>query len=84
LKVLSGPRAGHAMPITKVRTTLGRAGVQVAMVIRTGDAFALSVVEGDRLPTVNGVAMTGSEAVLAAGDVVEIMGARLEFVGAKG
>ncbi len=80
LKVLSGPGAGHAIPITKVRTTLGRAGVQVAMLIHTGDTFALSVVEGDRLPTVNGAAMTASEAVLAAGDVIEIMGAKLEFV----
>jgi predicted component of type VI protein secretion system len=82
LKVLSGPSAGHAIPITKVRTTLGRAGVQVAMLIRTGDTFALTAVEGDRLPVVNGAAMTGSEAVLVAGDVIEIMGARLEFVAA--
>ena len=81
-KVLSGPGTGGAIPITKVRTTIGRAGVQVALVIRTGDTFALSHVEGEVPPMVNGVSLTGSEALLVPGDVVEILGARLEFVAA--
>jgi hypothetical protein len=81
-KVLFGPGAGGAIPITKVRTTIGRAGVLVALLIRTGDTFALSLVEGDRPPLVNGAALAGDEAVLVAGDVIEILGARLELVGA--
>ena len=81
VKVLSGPSAGRAIPITKDRTTIGRAGVQVAVLIRTGDIFALTLVEGERPPLINGAAPAGDETVLAAGDVIEIAGARLEFVG---
>jgi pSer/pThr/pTyr-binding forkhead associated (FHA) protein len=80
LKVLSGPGEGRSIPIAKVRTTIGRAGVQVALIIRTGDTHALSRVEGDP-PRVNGALLEGSEAVLAPGDVIEIAGARLEFTG---
>jgi predicted component of type VI protein secretion system len=80
LKVLSGPGEGRSIPIAKVRTTIGRAGVQVALIIRTDDTYALSLVEGDP-PRVNGEVLEGVEAVLAPGDVVEIAGARLEFTG---
>jgi pSer/pThr/pTyr-binding forkhead associated (FHA) protein len=81
LKVLSGPGTGRAIAITKAQTTIGRAGVQVALLSRTGDTFALSLVEGERPPLINGTPPTGDKTVLAAGDVIEIAGARLEFVG---
>jgi len=81
VKVLSGPRAGRAIPITKAQTTIGRAGVQVALLSRTGDTFALSLVEGERPPLINGAVPASDETVLAPGDVIEIAGARLEFVG---
>jgi pSer/pThr/pTyr-binding forkhead associated (FHA) protein len=81
LRLLSGPVAGRAIPITKTQTTIGRAGVQVALLSRTGDSFELSLVEGERPPLVNGAAPTSDRTVLEAGDVIEIAGARLEFVG---
>ena len=40
LKILNGPRAGELMPITKERTTLGKPGMQVA-VIADGEALPL-------------------------------------------
>ena len=80
LKVLSGPGEGRSILIAKVRTTIGRAGVQVALIIRVGDTYALSLVEGAP-PLVNGVPLEAIEAVLAPGDVIEIAGARLEFTG---
>src|SRR5450631_942567 len=81
VKVLSGPGAGRAIPITKAQTTIGRAGVQVALLSRTGDTFALSLVEGERPPLINGAMPAAEQTVLAAGDVIEMAGARLEFVG---
>jgi hypothetical protein len=81
-KVLAGPGAGTNVPITRVRTTIGRAGVQVALLIRTGETFALSHLEGDQPPRVNGVALAAAEAVLVPGDVIELLGARLELVAA--
>jgi pSer/pThr/pTyr-binding forkhead associated (FHA) protein len=80
IKVLSGPGAGRAIPLTKASTTLGRAGVQVALISRTGDSFSLSLIEGERPPLLNGTVPTGDETPLASGDIIEILGARLEFV----
>jgi pSer/pThr/pTyr-binding forkhead associated (FHA) protein len=81
LKVLSGPGAGRAIPLTKASTTVGRAGVQVALISRTGDSFSLSLIEGERPPLLNGNAPTGDTTPLASGDIIEILGARLEFMG---
>jgi predicted component of type VI protein secretion system len=81
VKVLSGPNAGRAIPLTKQQTTIGRAGVQVALISRAGDAFDLKPVEGERPPLVNGNALADEGAALTSGDVIEIAGARLEFVG---
>jgi pSer/pThr/pTyr-binding forkhead associated (FHA) protein len=81
VKVLSGPNAGRAIPLTKRETTIGRAGVQVALISRAGDSFDLKPVEGDRPPLINGKVLAGEGATLTSGDVIEIAGARLEFVG---
>jgi hypothetical protein len=81
VKVLSGRNAGRAIPLTKPQTTIGRAGVQVALISRAGDSFGLKSVEGDRPPLVNGNTLADEGAVLTSGDVIEIAGARLEFVG---
>lgn len=81
VKILAGPGAGRAIPITKTQTTIGRAGVQVALLCRRGDTFALSLVEGERPPLVNGAPPAAGETVLTTGDVIEIAGSRLEFSG---
>jgi hypothetical protein len=81
VKVLSGPSAGRAIPLTKQQTTIGRAGVQVALISRAGDSFDLKPVEGDRPPLVNGKVLADQGAALTSGDVIEIAGARLEFLG---
>ena len=78
LKFLSGPRAGHMMELTGASTTVGRAGVQVAVIERLGDGFRLRPVEGDPVP-VNGHPAGAGGVVLAAGDVVEILGSSFEF-----
>jgi hypothetical protein len=81
VKVLSGRNAGRAIQLTKRETTIGRAGVQVALISRGGDSFNLKPLEGDRPPLVNGNALADGGATLLSGDVIEIAGARLEFVG---
>jgi len=81
VKVLSGPGAGRLIPITKEEVTIGRAGVQVALIRRSGEAFHLKPVEGDQ-PVVNATAVASEGVLLNAGDVIEIAGAKLEFGGA--
>jgi hypothetical protein len=83
LKFLSGPKAGQAVALTRDRTTIGRAGVQLAIIERSGEAYRLKRVEGEPTP-VNGQAVAADGVALATGDVLEILGNRLEFLAAGG
>ena len=83
LKFLSGSRAGQAVALTRERTTIGRAGVQLVAIERSGEAYRLRLVEGEPTP-VNGRPASEDGVPLATGDVVEILGNRMEFVGAGG
>jgi predicted component of type VI protein secretion system len=80
LKVLVGPQTGREIPLTKEQTSIGRAGVQVALITQTGNALRLTPIEGNDAPLVNGQPATGAGIGLAPGDVIEIAGSKLEFV----
>jgi hypothetical protein len=80
VKVLAGPQAGREIPLTKGETSIGRAGVQVALISQAGDAFRLKSIEGNRAPLVNGQPATDAGVDLSPGDVIEIAGSKLEFV----
>ncbi|HEX4524885.1 MAG TPA: FHA domain-containing protein [Casimicrobiaceae bacterium] len=83
LKFLSGYKAGQAVALTRERTTIGRAGVQLAVIERSGDGYRLKSLEGAPTP-VNGRPASADGVGLAAGDVLEILDSRLEFVAAGG
>jgi hypothetical protein len=69
---------------TKPETTLGRPGVQVASIVRSGSTFRLKPVEGISPPTLNGRPVGSDGVELAPGDIIEIAGTRLEFVDPTG
>jgi pSer/pThr/pTyr-binding forkhead associated (FHA) protein len=81
LKVLSGAGEGQLIPLAKPETSLGRAGVQVAIITRHGESFRLRQIEGARAVHINGSPLAKDEVELAPGDVIEVVGRRLEFVG---
>ena len=80
LKLLSGINAGALVGLTKAETTVGRPGVQVAVIVQAGTSFRLKPVEGASPPRINGKPVDGEGIQLAHGDTIEIAGARLEFV----
>jgi predicted component of type VI protein secretion system len=80
VKVLAGPQAGREIPLTQEETSIGRAGIQVALISQAGGAFRLKSIEGDRAPLVNGWPATDAGVDLSSGDVIEIAGSKLEFV----
>jgi pSer/pThr/pTyr-binding forkhead associated (FHA) protein len=82
IKVLTGVNAGVSMPLTKLETTIGRPGVQVAAIVKNGDAFVLKRIEGERAPVVNNQPVVEDGAELAHGDVIELAGRKIEFVSA--
>ncbi len=80
LKVVSGAMTGRILPLVKDETLIGRTGVQVAALRRTADEVRVVPIEGANPPCVNGTPIAPDGQVLAAGDVLEIAGARLEVV----
>src|SRR5262249_35662221 len=77
---LTGFNAGASVPLIKAETTIGRPGVQVAAIVKSGNAFLLKRIEGGEAPLVNGRTIVGEAAELANGDRIDIAGARLELV----
>ena len=59
IKVLNGAAAGREVMLTKVVTTVGKPGVQVASITKRPGGYVLAHVEGALRPTVNGSPVTG-------------------------
>ena len=80
IRVLNGAAAGREVSLTKVVTTVGKPGVQVASVTKRPGGYVLSHVEGSRRPNVNGQPV-GEEAVaLKDGDIIDLAGTQMQFV----
>lgn len=79
LRLVSGPNAGRELKLEKQVTTLGKPGVQVAVVARREHSYFLSRVEGTAGPQLNGGAVDDKPHPLRAGDRVELMGVTMIF-----
>ncbi|GAB6042347.1 FHA domain-containing protein [Endothiovibrio diazotrophicus] len=79
LRILNGPNAGRELELTKVVTSLGKPGVQVATINKRADGYFLAHVEGKSPPTVNGTAVSG-EQKLKDHDVIVLSGIQVEFL----
>jgi pSer/pThr/pTyr-binding forkhead associated (FHA) protein len=82
IRVLNGAAAGREVMLTKVVTTLGKPGVQVASITRRPGGFFFAHVEGASRPSINGEPLAADSAPLRNGDVIELAGTRMQFVNA--
>ena len=80
IKVLNGAAAGREVTLTKVVTTVGKPGVQVASITRRPNGYAFAHVEGGSRPSVNGIPLTGDSIPLRNGDVIELAGTQMQFI----
>jgi hypothetical protein len=80
IKVLNGAAAGREVALTKVVTTVGKPGVQVASITKRPNGYALAHVEGAQRPSINGVTLVGESVPLRNGDVIELAGTQMQFV----
>ena len=80
IKVLNGAAAGREVTLTKVVTTVGKPGVQVASITKRPNGYAFAHVEGTARPSVNGIPMTGESIPLRNGDVIELAGTQMQFI----
>lgn len=76
VKLLDG---GREMVIKKTLTTLGRSGVQVAVITKRPHGYFLSHVEGDGRPVLNGHAVGLQAQQLENGDIIELAGVSMLF-----
>jgi predicted component of type VI protein secretion system len=80
IKVLNGAAAGREVPLTKVVTTVGKPGVQVASITKRPGGYVLAHVEGANRPSVNGSQLAGDSSQLRNGDVIELAGTQMQFI----
>lgn len=79
LKLLTGANAGRSLELTKPLTTLGKPGVQVAVITRRPQGFFITHVEGSSLPVLNGKVLDTQAHALKDHDIIEIAGVKMEF-----
>ena len=80
IKVLNGAAAGREVVLTKIVTTVGKPGVQVASITKRPTGYAFAHVEGASKPSVNGAPLVGDSVPLRNGDVIELAGTQMQFI----
>jgi hypothetical protein len=78
--VLNGAAAGREVSLTKVVTTVGKPGVQVASITKRPGGYVIAHVEGTHRPAINGTPLTGDSVHLKNGDVIELAGTQMQFI----
>ena len=78
IQVLSGPGAGKELELKKALITLGRPGVQVAVITRRAQGYFITHVEGTH-PVINGETIGAQARQLKDHDVVDLAGVKMEF-----
>lgn len=81
LQLVSGTNAGKELKLTKILTTLGRPGIQVAAITRRPTGYFLIVVDAGKdgkMPLVNDAEMDKQQ-LLADDDVIEVAGVKMRF-----
>ena len=79
IQVLSGAAAGKTLDLTKNLTTVGKPGLQVAVITRRPNGYFITHVEGATYPTLNGASLGGQAHPLNDHDLIEIAGVKMEF-----
>lgn len=79
IQLLNGPNAGKELELTKTLTTLGKPGLQVAVIARRPHGYFITHVEGRQFPVVNGETLDAQAHPLGDHDVIEIAGIKMEF-----
>lgn len=79
IQILNGPNLGRELELSKNLTTLGKPGVQVAVLARRPHGYFITHVEGGTFPLVNGVSIGEQPHELKDHDIIELAGVKMEF-----
>ncbi|VWX59498.1 FHA domain-containing protein [Burkholderiales bacterium 8X] len=78
MRVLSGTGVGRELSLSKVVTTIGKPGLAVAAVTRRVHGYVVQPIDGGTL--LNGEPLGKDAVALQDGDLIELAGARMQFV----
>jgi pSer/pThr/pTyr-binding forkhead associated (FHA) protein len=79
IQILTGPCAGRELELSKSLTTVGKPGVQVAVITRRPQGYYVTHVEGSSFPILNGKSLDAQARPLNDHDIVELAGVKMEF-----
>ncbi len=79
IQILTGANVGKEMELTKTLSTLGKPGVQVAVITRRPHGYFITHVEGAVFPSVNGKLLDAQAHPLNDHDIIELAGVKMEF-----
>ena len=79
VQILTGPNAGKELELVKNLTTLGKPGLQVAVLTRRPHGYFVTYVEGEKYPTLNGKLLGDQPHQLREHDIIELAGIKMEF-----
>jgi pSer/pThr/pTyr-binding forkhead associated (FHA) protein len=79
IQILSGPSAGKELPLLKPLTTLGKPGVQVAVIAKRPQGYFITHVEGANFPVGNGKTLDAQAHQLGDHDIIELASVKMEF-----
>lgn len=79
IQVLTGPNTGKELELTKSLTSLGKPGVQVAVIAKRPQGYFITHVQGEQFPVVNGQTLDAQPRPLHDHDIIELAGIKMEF-----
>ena len=79
IKLLNGSNVGRELTINKALTTLGKVGIQVAVINRRPHGYFITHIEGKVFPIVNGHSIGAQAYALNHNDIIELAGAEMMF-----
>jgi pSer/pThr/pTyr-binding forkhead associated (FHA) protein len=79
IQVLTGANAGKELELTKSLTSLGKPGVQVAVIAKRPQGYFITHVQGASFPVVNGQPLDTQPRPLNDHDIIELAGIKMEF-----
>lgn len=79
VQILTGPYAGKELELVKNLTTVGKPGLQVAVLTRRPQGYFITRVEGVSYPTLNGKSLDDQPQQLKENDIIELAGIKMEF-----
>lgn len=79
IRVMSGANSGKELELNKNLTTLGKTGVQVAVITKRPGGYYLTHVEGNNFPSVNQKPIGTQACPLQEEDIIELLGIKMAF-----